>query len=72
MRMLKKMGVALSSAALFVGVQAHAALPTGAGTAFTDLATAVDDVEAGVWPVITAVLIAFGIIKLVKRGASKV
>lgn len=58
---------------LMLGVaSAHAALPTAAATALTDIGTAVDDVEAGIWPVIAASLVVFGIIKLVKRGASKV
>jgi hypothetical protein len=51
---------------------AHAALPAAATTALTDIGTAVDDVEAGIWPVIAASLVVFGIIKLVKRGANKV
>jgi len=51
---------------------AQAALPAAATAALTDIGTAVDDVEAGIWPVIAASLVVFGIIKLVKRGASKV
>lgn len=51
---------------------AHAALPAAATAALTDIGTAVDDVEAGIWPVIAASLVVFGIIKLVKRGANKV
>lgn len=59
------LGVGLASSAM-------AALPTAATTALTEISTAVDDVEAGVWPVIGAAIVVFVIIKLVKRGASKV
>jgi len=70
--LFQKIGTGLVALPLMIAANAHAALPTAAGTAFTDLATAVDDVEAAVWPVLGAVIVAFTIIKLVKRGASKV
>lgn len=51
---------------------AFAELPTAATTAFTELVTAVSDVETAIWPIIGAAIVAFTIIKLVKRGASKI
>lgn len=66
-------GFAAVSGLVLLGVSsAHAALPAAATAALTDIGTAVDDVEAGIWPVIAASLVVFGIIKLVKRGANKV
>lgn len=72
MQHFKKLAGAFTGLCMFVGASAHAALPTPATTAFTDLGTAIDDVEAAVWPVIGAAIVAFTIIKLVKRGAGKV
>ena len=70
-KMARRIGAA-GAAGLVMVQGAYAALPAAAATALTDIGTGVDDVEAGVWPVIGAVLVAFTIIKLVKRGVSKV
>lgn len=69
---MKKLASVVVAASSFVAVQAHAALPAEATTAFTSLSTAATDVLAAVWPIIGAVMAGFITIKLVKRGASKI
>ena len=54
------------------GIQAHAALPAEVGTAFTSLQTDADALLALAWPVITAIVVGFILIKLFKRAANKV
>ncbi len=74
-RLKAKIGkkAALASGLLVMGVaSAHAALPAAADTAFTNAGTAVTDVETAAWPVIGASIVAFLIIRLVKRGAKQV
>jgi len=72
MQHAKKLGGALTAMVL-LGVQsAHAALPTAAAAAFTDLSGVIDDVETAAWPLIAASLVVFGIIRLVKRGARQI
>lgn len=63
---------AMAAGLALVGASAHAALPTAATEAFTDLSTAVTDVETAVWPVLGAVIVMFTIMKLVKRGSNKI
>jgi hypothetical protein len=53
-------------------VAAHAALPTEAATAFTTLTGNVTDILAAVWPIVIALVSGFTLIKLFKKGASKV
>jgi len=69
---VKGIRVALGTAMLAGVSAAQAALPPAAATAFTDMGTAIDDVETAVWPIVGASIVTFTIIKLVKRGASKV
>ncbi len=61
-------GVAL--AVLSTG--AMAALPTEAAGAFTTLSGNVTDILAAIWPIVAAVVGGFTLIKLFKKGASKV
>lgn len=62
----------IAAGVLVVSGAANAALPIEATAAFTSLSTTVTDVLAAVWPIIGAVIAGFTMIKLVKRGASKV
>lgn len=58
---------------LALGVSsAHAALPVPATDAISAISTGVTDVEAAVWPVIGAAIVAGVVIKLVKRFSNKV
>lgn len=59
-------------AAFSVTSAAHAELPTWATSMFTEVSTSVSDVLTAVGPVIGAALVGFTIIKLIKRGASKI
>ncbi len=67
--MLKK--IALAGLAL-VSVGAQAALPAEATAAFTALSGNVTDIFAAVWPIVATVTGGFVLIKLFKRGSSKV
>ena len=56
--------------AMFSGL-ASAALPTEATAAFTALSTNVTDITGAVWPILTAVVAAFALMKLFKKGAGR-
>jgi len=62
----------VAAGVMFVSGAASAALPAEATTAFTSLQGNVTDVLAAVWPIIGAVVAGFGLVKLFKRGASKI
>ena len=51
---------------------AHAALPTAATTALTDLQADGLALIDAVWPVVAAITIGFVVLKLFKRGSNKV
>jgi hypothetical protein len=69
--MLKKVGAGLALTFGLVGVAA-AELPAAATTAITSIQTDGLAVIDAMWPVIAAIVVGFVIIKLFKRGASKV
>lgn len=64
-------GVALASVSA-VAVQAHAALPTEATTAFTSLKADAESLITAAWPVVAAITVGFVLISLFKRAAGKV
>jgi len=68
--MNKNVLVGLSTA--LVAGSSMAALPTEAASAFTTLSGNVTDILAAVWPIVAAVVGGFTLIKLFKKGASKV
>lgn len=75
MHSVKNRVVALSTVTAGMGLmtmQAQAALPTAVGDAFTLLETDAESLINLAWPVIAAVVVAFILVKLFKRGASKV
>jgi hypothetical protein len=63
---------AVSAGLMTVGFSAFAALPTAATAAMTQLEDDADALITAAWPVIAAVTVGFIIIKLFKRGGSKV
>lgn len=66
---MKKLLVA--SVALLGSVAAHAALPTEAAAAFTQISGNVTDMLAVIWPIVGLSVGGFALIKLFKKGASK-
>lgn len=62
---------AVGSSLLVAAGSANAALPTPVTDAFTAVGTAVTDMEAQAWPVVTAVVVAFALITLFKKFANK-
>ena len=52
-------------------VAAHAALPTEAAAAFTQISGNVTDMLAVIWPIVGLSVGGFALIKLFKKGASK-
>lgn len=71
MQNLRKKAAAATVVTLGLIGSAHAALPTEATAAFTQLSTNVTDISTAVWPVLAAVTGAFALMKLFKRGASR-
>lgn len=63
---------ALAAGASMVALQAQAALPAAATSAFNDLKTDGLSLIDLVWPVVGAITVGFVLIGLFKRGASKV
>lgn len=55
-----------------IAVQAHAALPTEATTAFTSLKADAESLITAAWPVVAAITVGFVLISLFKRAAGKV
>lgn len=68
----RRIAQAVAAGASVVAVQAHAALPTAATEAFTNLKTDALSLIDLVWPVVGAITVGFVLISLFKRGASKV
>lgn len=62
----------VASAAMTAAVAAQAELPAWATAMGSEVDTVADDVFALVGPIIGVVLVGFTIIKLIKRGASKI
>lgn len=69
--MLKIQAVLFVLMAMLSGL-ASAALPAEATAAFTALSSAVTDILALVWPVVSLVVVGFITVKLFKRGGNKV
>jgi len=65
------LAVGVASLVSLVGT-AHATLTAEATAALGDITTAATDMEAGVWPIIGAVVVAVISIKLFKRFSNKV
>lgn len=53
-------------------VSAWAVLPTEAGAAFTSIEGMVTDILAVVWPILAAVVGGFALMKLFRKGVSKI
>ena len=70
--MRRRIAMAVAAGASVVAVQAHAALPTAATAAFTQLQTDGLSLIDLIWPVVGAITVGFVLISLFKRGASKV
>jgi hypothetical protein len=70
--MVRRLGTAVVAAATMVSVQAHAALPTEATTAFTQLKADAESLITAAWPVVAAITVGFVLISLFKRAAGKV
>ncbi|MBS0356647.1 MAG: hypothetical protein JSR83_22405 [Proteobacteria bacterium] len=68
----RRIAQAVAAGASVVAVQAHAALPTAATEAFTNLKADALSLIDLVWPVVGAITVGFVLISLFKRGASKV
>jgi len=62
----------VAAAVTIASTGAMAALPTEASGAFTTLSGNVTDILAAIWPIVAAVVGGFTLIKLFKKGASKV
>lgn len=58
--------------AFIASAGAHAALPTEAAAAFTAAQTNVTDILAVLWPIVASLTGGFLLIKLFKRGTSKI
>ncbi len=79
MKVMKKIGalasenrVALGLSVLLGASSANAALPTVVTDAFTAMSTTITETETAAWPVITVGLVAFFLVKIVKKFANKV
>ena len=70
--LVRRVGAGLAAGASMVAVQAQAALPAAATSAFNDLKTDGLSLIDLVWPVVGAITVGFVLITLFKRGASKV
>lgn len=70
--LVRRVGAVVAAGASLVAVQAHAALPAAATSAFNDLMTDGLSLIDLVWPVVGAITVGFVLITLFKRGASKV
>lgn len=70
--LVRRVGAVVAAGASLVAVQAHAALPAAATSAFNDLKTDGLSLIDLVWPVVGAITVGFVLITLFKRGASKV
>jgi len=66
---MKKILVGVLAAA--ASISAHAALPTEAAAAFTQISGNVTDMLAVIWPIVGLSVGGFALIKLFKKGASK-
>lgn len=64
----------VSLGTLIAASSAHAAytMPTIVSTTFADMLDAFGQIETLIWPVVGAVVIGFFVIRMFKKGASKV
>ena len=75
MNALKKIGAWLSGAAavtLSVGAQAAYTMPTAVTTGFADIKDAFDQTYALILPIVIAGTIGWFLVKMIKKGGSKV
>ncbi len=79
MKAMKKIGalasqnrIAVGAAVLLGAGSANAALPEVVTNAFTSMSTTITETETAAWPVITVGLVAFFLVKIVKKFANKV
>lgn len=72
--MKKQFASLVALATTFVSAAASAAyvLPAAVTTAFADMGTAWDLIEAQIWPILAVVVIGFFVIRMFKRGAKQV
>jgi hypothetical protein len=68
---MKSIKITLASLLMGIGINAHAALPTEASTAFTTLSGNVTDVLAAVWPIAALATGGFVLLRLFKKGANR-
>jgi len=68
---MQKVMVLLMVALAFLSSVVHAAVPTEAATAVTDLVTDAGTYVASLWPLIIAVVVGFVFFKLFKKGINK-
>lgn len=68
----KYAGTALAASAMVVGFGAHAELPAGVATGFTQIQTDGLAMADLAWPVVIALTVAMILFKLYKRFAGKV
>lgn len=68
---MKSTKITLASLLMVIGINAHAALPTEASTAFTTLSGNVTDVLAAVWPIAALATGGFVLLRLFKKGANR-
>lgn len=70
--MVRRAAAVALAAGSMIAVQAHAALPTEATTAFTSLKADAESLITAAWPVVAAITVGFVLISLFKRAAGKV
>lgn len=70
--MQRKLASALVVVSSLIAGAAQAALPTEATAALTTVSGNVTDIFAAIWPIIATVVAGFVLIKLFKRGTSKI
>ncbi len=68
----KYAGTALATSAMVVGFNAHAVLPAGVATGFTQIQTEGLEMADLAWPVVIALTVALILFKLYKRFVGKV
>ncbi len=68
---MNKLRALFASVTLGISSFVHAAVPTEAATAVTDLITDAGTFIASLWPLVVAVIIGFIFMKLFKKGVSK-
>lgn len=68
---MSKLRALLAGALAFIGSAAHAAVPTEAGTAVTELVTDAGTFIGSLWPLLVAVVVGFIFMKIFKKGVSR-